>query len=273
MSPILLPEHDTDFNQLSLARDGYFLYNKHDIYIGQAIYKYGEFSHLEMEVLKQLCQPGHIVIEVGANIGAHTVGLAKHIGDTGRLFAFEPQRIVFQTLCANIALNNLINVECYWAALSEEKGSITVPEINPRQAFNFGGVTLLQNKAGLNIPTFKLDEFIGLPHLQLIKIDVEGMESNVLKGGTELIKKFKPILYVENDRIDKSEALMRLINHLGYNMFWHRPPLFNPDNFCGETENIYPNIASFNLLCTPKQLDINLSGFEKITDFSKHPLQ
>src|SRR4051812_46112945 len=124
---------DTDgCNQLAKGHKGYYLYNIHDIYVGQAIEKYGEYGGLEAEFLEQLCGPGDVVIEVGANIGAHTVGIAKRVGPTGYVLAFEPQRLVFQNLCANIALNSLTNVGCHWAAVGTTQGFVTVPEL----AFN-----------------------------------------------------------------------------------------------------------------------------------------
>ncbi len=58
------------------ARHGDFAYNHHDIYIGRSLEKYGEFSELEVDLFQQICREGDIVIEVGANIGTHTVPLA-----------------------------------------------------------------------------------------------------------------------------------------------------------------------------------------------------
>jgi FkbM family methyltransferase len=261
------------FNGLARVREGYYLYNRNDQYIGRAIAKYGEFSALEMQLLRQLCAPGDVVIEVGANIGAHTVELARHVGRNGHVLAFEPQRLVFQALCANIALNSLENVDCYWAALGTRNGVVIVPEADPRQPYNFGGVTLLGAQQGQPVDCYTLDRFITLPRLRLIKIDVEGMEADVLGGGRGLIQKFRPFLYVENDRVEKSEALISMINDLGYRMFWHLPPLFNPDNYYAETENAYPNIISINMICVPRESGINIKGFTEITDFFLHPLR
>ena len=56
---------------------------------------------------------GYISLDVGANIGCHTVPFAKLVGESGRVVAFEPQRLVFQNLCANLALNALTNVYVY----------------------------------------------------------------------------------------------------------------------------------------------------------------
>ena len=71
---------NTGFNKVIKSRHGFLLYNKNDIYIGKSIEKYGEFSHLEAKLFEQICKEGDIVIEVGANIGAHTVYLSKLVG-------------------------------------------------------------------------------------------------------------------------------------------------------------------------------------------------
>jgi FkbM family methyltransferase len=263
---------DTDgFNQLAVTKHGYTLYNRNDIYIGRAIEKYGEFSALEMALFEALCKAGDAVIEVGANNGAHTVGFSRVVGAHGRVLAFEPQRLVFQTLCANVALNSLTNVDCYWAAVGAQEGMITVPPGNPWQEGNFGGVTLLGTNGGYPVPCFMLDRFIDLPRVNLVKIDVEGMEAEVLRGGAKLIAKFKPILYVENDRLEQSEALIRLIASFGYRLFWHMPPLFNPENFYGERENLYGDIVSCNMLCLQSDTDATPGDLEEIVDFSLHP--
>jgi FkbM family methyltransferase len=262
-----------DFNQLAAARDGYFLYNLNDYYIGRSIERYGEFSALEMKLFGQFCAPGHTVIEVGANIGAHTVGLARLVGPHGRVLAFEPQRLPFQTLCANVALNSIENVDCFWAAVGSQDGFIDVPELNPRKEFNFGGVTLLGEQNGRRVACHTLDQYITLSRVDLIKVDVEGMEVEVLSGGEQLLRQFKPVLYVENDRLEKAEALTRLIAGFDYRMYWHLPPLFNPDNFFANPENAYPNVVSVNMLCVHRDSPIRVTGFQEVVDFSFHPMR
>ena len=261
-----------DFNQLAAARDGYILYNRNDYYIGRSIEQYGEYNALEMKLFGQICSPGHIVIEVGANIGAHTVGLARLVGSQGRVLAFEPQRLSFQTLCANVALNSIENVDCFWAAVGAREGFIDVPDLNPRKEYNFGGVTLLGPQGGRRVPCLTLDQYVTLPQVDLIKIDVEGMEEDVLRGSEQLLKLFKPVLYVENDRLDKSEALMRLIASFDYRIYWHLPPLFNPGNFFANNENFYPSVVSVNMLCVHRDSPIRTTGFQEAVDFSFHPV-
>lgn len=264
---------DDGFNQLAMTREGYCLYNRHDAYIGRSIEKYGEFSALEMQLLGRLCAPDDFVIEVGANIGTHTVAIAKRVGPGGTVLAFEPQRLVFQNLCANVALNSLRNVFCYWAAAGAAEGKITVPEPDPGQANNFGGIALGGNAQGFAVDCLMLDGFLSLPRLKLIKIDVEGMEMDVISGARELIRKFRPVIYVENDRLEKSEGLMRLIDSLGYDMHWHLPPLFNPDNCRGERENLYPGVVSVNMVCMHRENRLFRMDTEPVRDFSQHPLR
>jgi FkbM family methyltransferase len=259
------------YNQLIDGKDGYLLYNKNDHYIGGAIAKYGEYSGLEMTLFKQVCTAGNLVIEVGANLGAHTVGLARLVGTTGRILAFEPQRLVFQTLCANVALNSLENVDCYWSAVARENGMITVPELSPHVKNNFGGLSLGDAKNGVQIPCMTLNDFSYLPRVNFVKIDVEGMEADVIRGGDKLLRKFKPTLYVENDRIDKSRDLIELIIGLGYRLYWHLPPLYSRDNFRQDEENIFPSVVSCNMLCLHRDFDCAVKGMPEIVDVFFHP--
>src|SRR5437868_835956 len=104
-------DHDTLWEQwpirLKRCREGAMLYNTNDTYIGRALDTYGEISRGEVELFQHVVQPSTTAVEVGANIGVHTIVLARLVGPQGRVVAFEPQRIVFQMLCANVALNAL----------------------------------------------------------------------------------------------------------------------------------------------------------------------
>ena len=94
-----------------------------------------------------------------------------------------------------------------------------------------------------------LDGMFGDSPCALLKIDVEGMEEDVIRGGLDLIKKNNPIIYVENDRLEKSKSLIALLLDLKYRLWWHVPPLFNPNNFFGNKENIYSYLTSCNMFC------------------------
>ena len=240
------------FNRLKDTRHGRMLYNINDQYVGRSLDLYGEFSEGEIELFQKLVQSGDIVLDVGANIGAHTVWFAKRVGLRGTVIAFEPQRFVFQLLCANLALNDIINTIAFWQAVGESPATLTVPLLDPNASNNFGGLELGMHQQGDRVGIVRLDD-APLPRCTLIKVDVEGMELAVLKGATQLIRRFQPVLYVENDRPHLSADLTRFIHGtLNYDLYWHCPVLFNPNNFFGNAQNVFGNIGSLNMLCVPR---------------------
>ncbi len=268
------------FNHLVEARHGYVLYNVNDRYIGRSVEHYGEWSPGESALFGQFCRPGHYVVDIGANIGTHTLAFARLVGERGRVFAFEPQRVVAQVLAANVALNSLTNVHTYHLGVGAKDGTLWLADIDYSRGGNFGGVSLdaVARPQGDPRPKYRvavvrLDDFYDQPRLDLIKIDVEGMEADVLRGAGGLIQQHKPVIYAENDRPEKSPELIGLIRSHGYRLFWHHPPLHAPDNFAGSTTNIFERrIVSFNMLCVPASANVHVRGMEEITDDAAHPL-
>jgi FkbM family methyltransferase len=251
------------FNAIRVCRHGPMVYNKNDVYIGRALEKYGESSEIEQEFFRQLVRTGDLVVEVGANIGTHTVGLSRLVGPSGVVFAFEPQRLVFQSLCANLALNQCANVYAFNEALGAQSGEIAVPATNPFAQGNFGGLSLIGATSGDRVRMRTLDS-LQLAACHLLKVDVEGMEIDVLRGALETIAKFRPALYVENDREEKSKELIGLVFDSGYHAYWHLPPLFNPDNFAKDPENAFPGVVSINMLCLPAEAGVKVGGMRRI---------
>lgn len=267
-------QKNKNFNKLAKVKEGFCLYNKNDQFIGRSIENYGEFSQLEVELFEQICKKNDTIIEVGANIGTHTQYFSNAVGDGGKVFAFEPQRILFQTLCANIALNSMTNVYTYQMALAEEEKTIFLPSIDYSKSGNFGGINIENFEDGEAVTQKRLDSFIDkIQKLKLLKIDVEGMEEEVLRGSIKIIEKFKPILYVENDRQEKSQSLIEFIESLGYEMYWHLPKLFNPNNFYKNSNDIFRNIVSINIVCVHKDLNISVQKMQKIVDSKFHPMR
>lgn len=250
-------------NELKDCRWGRMLYNRNDVYIGRSLQVYGEFSEGECDLFRQFVQPGWTIVEMGANIGSHTVPLAKWIGGKGRLYAFEPQRIIFQTLCANLAVNDLLNVVAFPHAVGSRGGEIIVPDLNYERENNFGGLELGSYKQGEKVPLVTLDS-LSLEACHFIKMDIEGMEREALLGAQATIERFRPLLYLENDRQDREADLLKTLASLGYQMYHHCPPLFNPRNHFKELRNIFGNLISKNLLCVHHSISqqINLPRVE-----------
>lgn len=254
------------------GKHGYFVYNRNDRFVGKALELYGEYGEHEVDLFTKLVSPGDLVIEVGANKGSQTVPLSRMAGDGGIVYAFEPQPIVFQNLCANISLNGLNNVRAFPFACGDLDGYEHIPFEDYESEGNFGGVRM-QGPSGLGerVSLIRLDGwFAEKNNIRLIKIDVEGMEESVIAGAVETIDRCKPFLYVENDRLEKSKALIETIWELGYKCYWHLPPCYNENNFYKTRQNLYPNIVAVNMLCIPEG-GPNVDGLSLVTDSNSHP--
>ena len=150
------------------------------------------FTRLVQHVLPR----GATVIDAGANLGHHSVVMAKVVGPTGLVIAIEPQRIVFQQLCANAFLNGLTNVHAFqWALGAAPNG---VVHLNPVDYFapwvNIGDTRV--GAGGETVSVGTLDAFQALP-VSFIKLDVQGSELAALRGGSEIIRTHRPLLFLE----------------------------------------------------------------------------
>ncbi|MEE3717829.1 FkbM family methyltransferase [Tumidithrix elongata RA019] len=244
----------------------------HYDFISDFVNFYGEWADLEVSLFLSILEVGDDVIEVGCNIGTHTIPLCQFVGNTGKVIGFEPQRVLYQMLCGNMAINNLTNAYLYHDAVGDMDGEIYVPSQNYDTKGNYGGLSLGSYAFGEKIALRSLDslEIIGsLTKLKLIKIDVEGMEANVIQGAKHLISKFRPFLFVENDRKDKGNALIDLLHDLEYDCYWFCTRRFNPNNFNGATIDITQGIGDYNVLCIPREQHERPSFLQKVKDFNE----
>ncbi|HEX3887758.1 MAG TPA: FkbM family methyltransferase [Phenylobacterium sp.] len=236
-----------------------------DRYITRSLEVYGEFSGQEWDFLAQLVKPGMTVVEVGANIGAHSVPLARAC-NPGPLYVFEPQQRVFQILCANLALNGVKNALAYPEASGEHQGFVVVPPLDYGADYNFGGVSVLPDSAGAQGQKVRVTpiDSLNLTACHLLKVDVEGFEVQVLRGAADTIRRLRPLLYVENDRVAHQQEVISLIAELGYRMYWDLPPLFRPDNFNGYPDDIFGRVCSLNILGVPAERNTMVQYMELI---------
>ncbi|MBF0179596.1 MAG: FkbM family methyltransferase [Magnetococcales bacterium] len=232
---------------LKQCRRGIMLYFRNDRFIGESLERYGAFSEGEVELFSAVVSAGQTVLEVGANIGAHTVWLGQLVGEGGRVIACEPQRLAYRLLEANCRLNRLAWCRPLLLALGSERGAIVVPAVDLRRANNAGGLSLRDGDGvgGEEVPLETVDG-LGLEALHFLKVDVEGMELEVLMGARETLRRLRPVLYVENDRVSNSSRLVAWLRSMGYRLYWHKPPLI--DLLC-----------SINLLAIPEEAGAHLA--------------
>lgn len=167
------------------------------------------------------------IVDVGANNGNFTIDFALLVGDEGRVFAFEPQRLIYYQLCGNVFMNGLDNVFCENVALSDSNGEleIQIPDYNYDGQVNFGDVRVgnISGKKGI-VNAKRLDEY-DFKDLKFIKIDVQGFETYVLKGAEKTIKKHRPYIVFEVEEeylhlnYTSKKELFDTIDMMGYQTF------------------------------------------------------
>lgn len=177
----------------------------------------------------------------------------------------EPQRLSFQNLCANIALNELRNVSALQVAVADQRTQATIPVIDPRQQFNFAAVNAHGHWKGETVDVIRIDD-LNLKSCRLIKIDVEGGEVGVLNGGRQTINQFRPVLFVENNTVEGSAPIIETILSLGDRAFWHLADYYNPENYFRNADNVFAGFRpEANLLCFHKTHEANITGCPEVT--------
>lgn len=228
---------------------GRMQYFAKDTFIGRSIHSYGEWSAQECLKIVELAglADGNVALDIGANIGFMSRALSAH---GYNVHAFEPQPVVYDVLVAN-AVGHNIKPHC--CALGASTGVAKMPRISYSEKGNYGGLGLggVALRGTIDVPVMTLDS-LELKDVGFIKIDVEGFEREVLLGACDLIEKYRPVMYIEDDRDDKRALLRQTIVALGYTIEEHDPPMFRPDNYKGRPDNIWGvNYISKNLICKP----------------------
>ncbi len=245
------------------TRHGPQLCFDNDHYFWPLLETYGDYNYGEWDLFRQLIQSGDTVVDAGANVGCHTLALAKLVGPTGAVIAFEPQRPLYYALCGTMALNGQWHVQAFNAAVGAEVGTLSMARVDySAPDMNFGGAFIGEG-GGETVPVLPLDHF-KMDRVRFIKLDVEGHEIQALNGARETIMQHRPLLYVENDRIENSDALIELLLRMEYRLWLHTPALFNECNFRGSTENLFPNVCAIMLLGVPAEQGFEAEGLREV---------
>ena len=265
------------------AKHGIFRFSLNDEYIGSALNEYGEFSEIEFSIMNKFIEKDDVVFDIGSNIGAFTIPFAKKVGPKGKVFAFEPQSFIYNLLKDNVKLNNLKNINLFKNGVGDRERNIKIDEMDFTFAGNFGGFTLtsaysnsncgvVKNIKKKNVKIIKLDDFLHIDRCNFIKIDVELMEMDVLKGAKKFLNKYKPILWIENHQIFPNKINKYLLEN-DYTSYWACTKMFNRKNYFINDRDIYNNICTINTLAIPdnKIIDHNFLGLTKVIDPSTKP--
>jgi FkbM family methyltransferase len=229
----------SDHGTMILNRFDYRMFDEHHGFgVGLQILQGSAFEPQEVDMALLLLTlrrkyfgDGVVALDCGANIGVHTVEWAKRMTGWGEVIAIEAQERVFYALAGNIAINNCFNARAVHAAVAAKAGIMRIPTPDYLSPGSFGSLELRQSErtefigqgidysdaASVSITTVAIDSF-GLPRLDLIKIDVEGMEIEAIEGAADTLVRCRPAVMVEWFKSDQPRLREALENH-GYRVF------------------------------------------------------
>lgn len=203
--------------------------------IDLAIYLFGRFESSTVHVFRRLIRRGDVVIDIGANIGANTLELARCVGSTGRVVAFEPTVFAIDRLRRNLELNPALaaSVTLEQAILGDDSSSREPSEFYsswPLSGSANEGVHERhrgQLKSAAGAHHWTLDRYVAdytIAAVRLIKLDVDGHELAVLRGAKETLGEFQPFIvmelapYVLDEEKGTFEGILNLLRAAGYDL-------------------------------------------------------
>jgi FkbM family methyltransferase len=224
-----------------------------DNVISKSLRVYGEWAEHELSILRPFISAGSIVIDVGANIGTHTLPFSRWVR-SGRVIAIEAQPAICEVLRLNCRQNGCSNVSVVNAICSDRRGNAEF-EADYTDENNFGGVSFaaappdarlavfrwldrFRHRHATSIPVIPLDDLCRA-QVALIKLDIEGMELDALRGAHQLIARHQPVIFFEQNSTARLHETHDYLTGAGYRLFWLETQPFNRSNFRREDDNIW----------------------------------
>ena len=201
----------------------------------------------EIKFVRQLLKPGQKVIDIGASYGVYTLSMAQAVGPTGSVWAFEPASSTAELLAEGIAVNGFAQVVLERSALSSSRGTarLSLNENSEKNALVPGKAL---SGASETVPLVTLDECMeryGWRDIEFMKIDAEGEEANILKGGKRFFAELSPLVQYEiKAGADLHMELVQDFAALGYDSYRLVPGL--------------DLLVSFDARSTPDEYLLNL---------------
>jgi FkbM family methyltransferase len=255
-------EHNTN-----VTRNGIRWHLDLDEGIDFSIYLFGVFEKSTVNTYRKFLSPGGIALDIGANMGAHTLPMAHAVGPHGKVYAFEPTQYAFSKLTRNVSLNPELakHVHIEQMMLSDQDNSPPPPALysswklaTARGSRHPKHLGQLMDTTGAMIR--KLDTYADqskLSRIDFIKIDVDGNECAVLRGAQRVLARHQPKMLMEFMPYGLEESghslkeLMELLKSNGYAIF-SVPQLLPLSENPEILHNMIPDGSSVNVLCLPK---------------------
>jgi len=225
-----------------------------DSVITRSLRCYGEWAEHELSILRPFVSPGTIVVDVGANVGTHTLPFSRWV-QNGRVIAIEAQPAISRVLRQNCLQNGRHNVDVVNAVCAENSGSRKL-RVDYTKEENFGAISFFDTRNGISqalarwldrlrgcsaitIPAIRLDDLCTNASIALIKFDIEGMELDALRGARKTLLRCRPAVYFEQNSAARLTETYDYLVGAGYRLFWLETHPYNQLNFRGAKENIW----------------------------------
>jgi len=186
----------------------------------------GAMDKWDLFHIRRLLPPAPVIFDVGANFGYYSLILGRQFAPTCRAYSFEPNPPTFQRLETNVRLNDMARlISLHPLALSDHVGTTRLVDARPDNA---GAAYISDGPDGITVNLTTLDEFAkrnDITRMNFLKMDVEGNEESVIRGGMHTLRSLRPIILIEIHPVlltkmnSSAQAVMALLRELGYRLY------------------------------------------------------
>ena len=191
--------------EICLVREGSLFLTRLGLPLGWHVGFFGSYEPELRDIMRAVLPPDGVAVDVGANVGWHTLLMARLVGPRGRVLAIEPNPSIRERLLCNIRLNQLAQIEVVACAIAESKRVLDffAPDADDPASASGHVVSDEKDKSGsIRVEASTLDAIVPqkqLDRIDLLKIDAEGFEWPVLQGSEKTIARFRPYIMFEFD--------------------------------------------------------------------------
>lgn len=187
-------------------------------------FAYGSWEPEVVDAISRVVGPGMRVVDIGAHGGFYALLLAKLVGASGSVIAFEPLPANFRMLKENVAMNGLRNVTIERSAVCSHSGQFELEVPDEDAAALAGPMEDSEDTKVMTVSCLSLDDYFSFPRSRtdFIKMDVEGAEGDVLKGAKAIITLYRPTMMIELHNVGHAAThpVALYLRQIGYTIEW-----------------------------------------------------